>query len=101
MILGEEVLPTGITACTSSVCRIKYCERYMINTIDILGEKQMVMTFENEKEMADKLKVIVQKNDEEISYIDIYMPVPLLQVRAFEIETSLKVECSSFFLIDR
>lgn len=38
------------------------------------------MSFENSKEMAKKLQDLARTADEEISYIDIYMPVPMLQV---------------------
>lgn len=38
------------------------------------------MTFTNREEMAEKLSDFAQTNDSEISYVDIYFPVPLLQV---------------------
>lgn len=38
------------------------------------------MSFENSQEMAEKLQDLARTADEEISYVDIYMPVPMLQV---------------------
>lgn len=83
MILGEKILPTGITASTSRVCRVKYCEQLMISTRDSKDEELENMSFKNLQEMAQKLKVLGKTNDREISYVDIYMPVPLLQVSKF------------------
>lgn len=71
------------------MCRVKYSECYELSTKDrkgkILGEK---MSFENSKQMAQKLQDIARTADEEISYVDIYMPVPVLQVdilKAFDL----------------
>lgn len=83
MILGEKILPTGITASTSRVCRVKYSEQLLISTRDSKDEELENMSFKNLQEMAQKLKVLGKTNDREISYVDIYMPVPLLQVSKF------------------
>lgn len=80
LILGEKILPSGITASTSRVCRVKYYKRCMISTRDNKDEELENMSFENSKEMAEKLKTVAITNDTKISYIDIYMPVPLLLV---------------------
>lgn len=52
----------------------------MISTRDLKGLELERMLFGNIKEMAEKLKVIAQTDVEEISYVDIYLPVSLLQV---------------------
>lgn len=80
LILGEKILPSGITASTSRVCRVKYFKRCMISTRVNKDEELEKMSFENSKEMAEKLKTVAITNDTKICYIDIYMPVPLLQV---------------------
>lgn len=53
----------------------------MISTKDSkgkeIGEK---LSFEDSRQMAEKLKVIATKKVEESTYVDIHMPVPLLQV---------------------
>lgn len=38
------------------------------------------MSFKNSKEMAETLQNLARTADDEISYVDIYMPVPMLQV---------------------
>lgn len=55
----------------------------MISTRDINDEEIENMSFENIKEMAKKLKTLANTNDTKISYVDIYMPVPLLQVGTY------------------
>lgn len=80
LILGEKILPSGITASTSRVCRVKYFKRCMISTRDNKDEELENMSFDNSKEIAEKLKTLALTNDTKISYLDIYMPVPLLQV---------------------
>lgn len=55
----------------------------MISTRDINDEEIENMSFENSKEMAKKLKTLANTNDTKISYVDIYMPVPLLQVGTY------------------
>lgn len=75
------ILPTDITGCTSKVCRIKHSEKFMISTKDSkgkeIGEK---LSFEDSRQMAEKLKVLATKKVEEFTYVDIHMPVPWLQV---------------------
>lgn len=81
LILGEKILPTGIGASTSRVCRVKHSYCYKVSNKDRRGEiSGKKMSFENSKEMAKKLQDLARTADEEISYIDIYMPVPMLQV---------------------
>lgn len=52
----------------------------MISTRDIKDEELDNMSFDNVKEMAENLKMLAKTNDKKISCVDIYMPVPLLQV---------------------
>lgn len=64
------------------MCRIKYGELCIIPTKD---EEIKVMLFKNLKEMAEQLKVLAKTKDKEIRYVDIYVPVPLLQVSTFQL----------------
>lgn len=80
LIIGNKILPTGITSSTSRVCRIRYSEQMMISIRDKNEMELKCMTFTNREEMAEKLSDFAQTNDSEISYVDIYFPVPLLQV---------------------
>lgn len=91
LILGEKILPTSIGACTSRVCRVKYCERYMVSTKDSENKKLTTMSFQDSKEMAEQLKFLAKTDDENISYVDIYMPVSLLQVGSFKNESPLQL----------
>lgn len=84
LILGEKILPTSITASTSRVCRVKHSERCMISIRDSKDELIKTTLFENSIEMAEPLETLAKTNIEEISYVDIYMPVPLLQVRSLK-----------------
>lgn len=84
LILGEMILPTSITASTSRVCRIKHSKRCMVSTRNNKDEEIKSTLFENSMEMAKSLEALAQTNVEEISYVDIYMPVPLLQVGSFK-----------------
>lgn len=84
LILGEMILPTSITASTSRVCRIKHSKQCMVSTRNSKDEEIESFLFENSMEMAKKLETLAQTDDEEISYVDIYMPVPLLQVGSFK-----------------
>lgn len=53
----------------------------MISTKDSKGKKiGEKLSFEDSRQMAEKLKVIGTKKVEEFTYVDIHMPVPLLQV---------------------
>lgn len=84
LILGESILPTGIKASTSRVCRVKYAERCMISTRSNNDEELENMSFKNLQEMAENLKGLAKTNNEEIGYVDIHMPAPLLQVSTCE-----------------
>lgn len=57
----------------------------MISTKDSkekeIGEK---LYFQNSRQMAEKLKVFATIDVEEFTYVDIHMPVPLLQVHRFK-----------------
>lgn len=88
LILGEKILPTGITECTSQVCRIKHSEQFMISTKDSKGKEiGENLSFKDSRQMAKKLKVLATKKVEEFTYVDIHMPVPLLQGNVMIVDT--------------
>lgn len=66
------------------MCRIKHSEHYIVSTKSFRDEEIEEMSFANLKEIAAKLEVLAETEDEKIGYIDVYMPVPLLPVRIFE-----------------
>lgn len=58
------------------------------------------MSFENLKKMAEQMKLCPITNDEAISYVDICMPVPLLQVHTlntFNLIDTLYIKTQFFF----
>lgn len=87
LILGEMILPTSITASTSRVCRIKHSEQCMVSTRNSKDEEIDRTSFENSMEMAKTLETLAQTNSDEISYVDIYMPVPLIQGNVIIVDT--------------
>lgn len=57
----------------------------MISTKDSKGKEMgKKLSFKNSREMAEELKVLATKDVEEFTYVDIHMPVPLLQVHTFK-----------------
>lgn len=57
----------------------------MISTKDSKGKKiGEKMSFEDSRQMAEKLSVLATEKLEEFTYVDIHMPVPLLQVYTFK-----------------
>lgn len=67
------------------MCRIKHSECFAISTKD--SEEQQIgehLSFKNSKAMAEKL-VLARTNVGEVRYVDVYMPVPLLQVNYLNI----------------
>lgn len=57
----------------------------MISTKDSKGKKiGENLSFKDSRQMAEKLKVLATKKVEEFTYVDIHMPVPLLQVYTFK-----------------
>lgn len=89
LILGEKILPTGIIASSATMWRIKHSEHYMVSTKNFKDEEIEKISFENLKEIAEKLEVLAKSHDEKISYVDICMPVSLLDASIFENKTSL------------
>lgn len=65
------------------MCRIKYSERWGISTCDTENKILESTPFRNIEEMTKKLESLAVTEIEEISYVDIYIPVPLLQVQTF------------------
>lgn len=98
-IIGEKILPTGIMATTTRVCRVKYSDELKIATCDKNEvDYNDCISFNNTKQLADKLKTIARTNDRTITYVDIFMPAPFQQVRFFLIAINDKVQfCKYLF----
>ncbi|XP_065941981.1 bacterial dynamin-like protein [Magallana gigas] len=87
LILDEEILPTGITSCTSRVCRVKHGEQFVISTKDNNDEELEELSFENLNKMAKQMEILAKTDDEKIRYVDVYMPAPLLQGNVMIVDT--------------
>lgn len=87
-ILGDTILPTGVTASTTRVCRVKYSEDLMITTCDAEDKNEIDrMYFQSKEDMAETLNTLAKTKDPNIGYIDIHMPVPLLQGNVIIVDT--------------
>lgn len=62
------------------MCRVKHGEQFVISTKDSNDKELEDMSFENLDEMAEQMEILAKTDDEKIRYVDVYMPVPLLQV---------------------
>lgn len=80
-ILGEKVLPTGISATTTRVCRIRNSEELAVSVRDKNDKEDLErIQFSNIKEMAKKLKSLANTQDPDERYVDIFMQLPFKQV---------------------
>lgn len=62
----------------------------MVSTKDSENKELDTMSFQDSKEMAEQLKSLARTADKKISYVDIYMPVSLLQVGSFKNESPMQ-----------
>lgn len=80
LLLEKKILPTGIKACTSRVCRVKYSERLSISTRNKNDEELSNTTFKNTNDMATTLEILAKTKDPLIRYIDIMIPGAFVKV---------------------
>ena len=80
IIGGRELLPTHVTACTRNICRIGYSHIFSISTKDCNGKELETSVFFDREELTKTLKRILKNDSPDIVYVDIGMPLPMLQV---------------------
>lgn len=80
MIVGEKVVPTKVTASTTRVCRIRHSETMSVSTWNEKGNLLEKWPFEKIHELSQTLKDLAKTEDPNIFYVDIEMPVPMIQV---------------------
>lgn len=73
-----KVLPIKVTHCTHKVCRIRDSTTLSVSVLNDSDEKKC--NFGSAEEMAKYLKVVAETKDSGTSYIDIRLPVPLIEV---------------------
>lgn len=87
-VLNAEILPTGICATTTRICRIKHSEEMVILTRDERDERDITQTkLTSTEEMADKLETLAKTDDPRIGYVDICMPFPFEQGNVVIVDT--------------
>lgn len=75
-VIGEKILPTGITATTTKVCRVRHSEELIFATCDEDdADYNDWIPFDNTIQLAEKLKENGRTNDNS-TYVDIFMPIP-------------------------
>nr|XP_034322479.1 uncharacterized protein in xynA 3'region-like [Crassostrea gigas] len=73
-IIGENILPTGITATTTRVCRVRHSEELIFAIRDENDTEKDLVSFHNTIQLAKKLKEIGGTIDRD-TYVDIRMPI--------------------------
>lgn len=79
-IIGEKILPTGVRATTTRVCRVKYSKEMKISTYTRHGQIYPE-SFRNTTVLAEKLKMKATTKKKNITHVDIFMPLPFQQVQ--------------------
>lgn len=83
LLVGTSILPERQLACTTTICRLRNSETRQIVLTDY-EDKQTVIPFTKDEEvkMEDTLETHVgsRSNPDECKYVDIYLPIPMLQV---------------------
>lgn len=85
LILGRKrkIVPKSITPSTSRVCRIRHSNVHFISTLDEKENEIEKLTLKDEDEMAKSLESLATNQDAGIIYVDIGMPLSILEVFHF------------------
>ena len=78
-LIGEKILPFKVTHCTTKVCRIRNSEKLSVSLKNDKGELKH-WPFESTDAMKEFLKGMARTEDIETSFLDICLPVPLIEV---------------------
>lgn len=82
LLIGRSILPVRQLATTSTICRLRNSEKRKIVLTDN-DDKATPITFSDEEgEMKKCLEEHVgrRSNPNSYKYVDIYLPIPMLQV---------------------
>lgn len=69
-----------MTACTRKICRIGYSHNFSISTKDCDGKELETSLFRDREDLTKTVKGIVKTVSSDIVYVDIGMPLSMLQV---------------------
>lgn len=81
------------------MCRVKHGEQFVISTKDSNDKELEDMSFENLDKKAEQMEILAKTDDEKIRYVDVYMPVPLLQVYILNTFDNLFIKTKLCFTI--
>lgn len=90
----DEVLPTNIEASTAKLCRIRNADNLTVSTRNNMEQVLQTWSFQSIKDMSKKLESVASSQDSEAFYLDIMMPVSIIQVNSvffFQIGTYISV----------
>lgn len=82
LLIGGKVLPTKITASTTKLCRIRNNKAYTILSRNKKEEILQTWRFEDLNKMSKKVKVLASTKDSGSLYLDIMMPLSIVQVNS-------------------
>lgn len=78
----DEVLPTNIEASTAKLCRIRNADNLTVSTRNNMEQVLQTWSFQSIKDMSKKLESVASSQDSEALYLDIMMPVSIIQVKS-------------------
>lgn len=97
----DEVLPTNIEASTAKLCRIRNADNLTVSTRNNMEHVLQTWSFQSIKDMSKTLESVASSQDSETLYLDILMPVSIIQVNSvfFQIGTCISVMIYFPFII--
>lgn len=73
-------MPTKVTSCTRKICRIGHSNIYSLSTKDCNDKELETTVFRDREELTKTVMGAAKAVSPDIVYVDIEMPLPMLQV---------------------
>ncbi|XP_061165679.1 uncharacterized protein LOC133174594 [Saccostrea echinata] len=74
-------------ATTTRVCRIRYSDKRKVSVLGKDGNVLVLSEFNDEEELSEMLEDVARTCDQQIEYIDIWFPVPILKGNIIIVDT--------------
>ncbi|KAJ8322061.1 hypothetical protein KUTeg_000532 [Tegillarca granosa] len=91
MLFGFDILPQSVLHCTNTICRIKNSSDKRLEVTDFDGNTTIQGRDVSDEEFRKTIKTYTTVDEEEqkqnVKYVDIYWPVPLLQANITIVDT--------------
>ncbi|XP_078327868.1 uncharacterized protein LOC111109476 isoform X2 [Crassostrea virginica] len=87
IIGGSKLLPTKVTASTTKVCRIGYSKSFSVSAKDCKGKELKILKFPGREDLSQAVKELVTELETDIVYVDIGIPLPMLQGNVLIVDT--------------